>query len=1101
MLIDIANKNLKLKECAIAIICVALNIACTPHSQETSTQASQDSDVSELSFTVSEGTWMSVDVSPDGEEIVFDLLGDIYLLPVDGGSAKAIVSGGSSWDTEPRFSPDGSKIAFISDRVDANNIWTFDISTGATVQVTTEVREGLSGPEWSHDGKYLYARQKLNVESINYKGPWVLQRYDVETGSRRAVLGLDEYDHPEKGKVQVLGLTPTGPNVSSDGSYLYFAGQTGDLKQGGRRYISFQITRMNLETGSMEEITEGYDGAFRPAVSPDGRQLAFARREEGETHLYIRDLETDDERMVLSNITRDDSANRLMNDLIPGYAWTPDGQSIVLTKDGKIISIDAATGRVQNIPFSVDVALPLAPQIAPATRIRERDDLSPKVIRWLSSSPDGQKIAFQAVGKIWLFHREKGVVEKAFPGAFSASAFDTDDALEFTPSWSPDGQKIAFAEWSAVHGGAIRVFDFQTGEFTQITDKKGKYANPSWSPDGEKIMFVQNKNPFPAAGTLSPIPGRASGAFGVQLVELSTRETKEIFLERRSKVFTRPRFNSAGTAITLVVDAGYDNARFISVDIESGEQTTLVERKWSVDGSVSPSGDLSAIESHQSIFVFKSGLENNVGDESCGEIASFSGDSPIWLDDETLGWVYDRKFITASVERIEAQPCPVIEIQKQEPLDLHVPKRLVHGTIALVNARLIALSDEVGSVIENGALIITDGRISAMGTMDEMSIPDDVEMIDLEGATIMPGMIDMHGHPFQSYTSEINPKQNRPFLFNLAYGVTAIRDPSGPADVAFSTAELVESGQIIGPRYFGTGEPIAGYEVAYSERIDSLDKARAVVAKRKAKGAIHLKEYGIPTRKQRRWLAQAAREANMGIVNENTGDYHLVMAAATDGYTGVEHSLTQAPLYEDALQLLSASKMAYDPVLVFPRGGAGGRTYYLRQLDLLTDEKYMRFSDIGVAYFADRMAKRSQIPDHDYVFFKQGAAANDLKKAGGLVVSGSHAEGIALHFDVWSYVESGMTALDAIETVTLSAARATGIDADLGSLEPGKLADFIILENNPLDDIRHTLSIKQVVKGGVIYDGDTLNEVWPTAQQHNDFFWIRYNAAKKGLIR
>ncbi|MEM8987281.1 MAG: amidohydrolase family protein [Pseudomonadota bacterium] len=1095
------NASLIKAATTMAALAIAIS-ACAPSpDQEAGADASAGAESDDggriLNFTTNEGTWMSLDVSPDGETIVFDMLGDLYLLPVSGGMAEPILQG-AAWDIEPRFSPDGAKIAFISDRVGANNVWTYDVATGVVKQVTFEVQEGLASPEWSADGRSIYARQKLNIQSINYKGPWLLRQYDVEGGASTPVLGADEFKHPSGKVTQVAGLTPTGPSVSPDGAYLYYAGQLGEYKQRGRSFFAFQIARLDLESGETATLTEGYDGAFRPEVSPNNDYLAFARRDGGDTNLLVRDLATGEDRLLLKNITRDESANRFMNDLIPAYAWTPDGESIVIAKDGGIVRVNILSGDVQNIPFSADVSLDLAPTIAPQFRITDAD-VEPRVIRWLAPRPDGAAVAFQAVGKIWSLDRTSGEVEKLLPGDFFASAYDEDDAFEFSPAWSPRGDKLAYAVWNKRDGGAINIFDVATQQTRAVTDAPGQYANPNWSPDGKTLIYTANRTQFPEAGKLNPLSASSKGAFTINAVDLESGETSRLFVERRALAFPRARFTPDGAAIAFLAESGEAFARFVSVDVASGEETTLARKKWAMNADLSPSGDFIAFEAHQSVHIVSKLQEQSADENACGALGVFPGDSPVWLDDRTLAWVYDRTYTVASVISDLDTACPSIEVVERQPMSFSVPRRASRGALLLTNARLITVAGAARPVIENGAVLIEDGRIAAVGAAEDIETPEGVDVIDLEGATIMPGMIDMHAHPFSSYLSEINPQQHLPFIASLAYGVTTMRDPAGDSNVSFSTAELVETGQILGSRYFGAGNPIIGFDKLNSERIKTKEDAFTVVAKRKAKGAITLKEYGLPTRYQRQWLTEAARAADVGIINENTGDYHLVMSTAVDGYSGIEHSLTQAPLYKDALQLLAATNIAYDPVLVFPRAGAGGRRYFPNQLDLLSDEKYLGLSDIAVVFFMARQLQSFQVPAHDFVFLKQGAAANDLKQAGGRVVTGSHADGIVLHFDVWAYVESGMTPLDAIETATLSPARAIGVDRDLGSIEVGKIADFIIMRENPLENIRHTLSIEKVVKGGVVYDGDTLDEVWPIARTRPPFFWSRYIEQKKAI--
>src|SRR5690242_13727084 len=109
-----------------------------------------------VNFTTSKASWMSLDVSPDGRTIVFDLLGDLYTLPISGGTATRLTSG-LPMDVQPRFSPDGKRIVFVSDRSGGDNIWTMSLDKKDTVQITTGNDNLLASPEYTPDGKYIVA--------------------------------------------------------------------------------------------------------------------------------------------------------------------------------------------------------------------------------------------------------------------------------------------------------------------------------------------------------------------------------------------------------------------------------------------------------------------------------------------------------------------------------------------------------------------------------------------------------------------------------------------------------------------------------------------------------------------------------------------------------------------------------------------------------------------------------------------------------------------------------------------------------------------------------------------------------------------------------
>ncbi|MDH5588926.1 MAG: amidohydrolase, partial [Gemmatimonadota bacterium] len=222
----------------------------------------------DVSFPVSEGTWMDLDVSPDGSTIVFDLLGDIYTLSIAGGEATRI-SGGPAFEFQPRFSPDGTRIAFVSDRDGLNNVWTMAPDGSDPKQVTTEKERDVNSPTWSPDGEWIFARKHFVFSrSLGAGEIWMWHR----TGGS----GLQVSDRPNEQQDQ------GEPAVSPDGEWIYFSQ---DVTEGPFFQYNkdpnpgiYAILRRNLETGEQETVIRGAGGAIAPTPHPDGRRLAFVRR-------------------------------------------------------------------------------------------------------------------------------------------------------------------------------------------------------------------------------------------------------------------------------------------------------------------------------------------------------------------------------------------------------------------------------------------------------------------------------------------------------------------------------------------------------------------------------------------------------------------------------------------------------------------------------------------------------------------------------------------------------------------------------------------------------------------------------------------------------
>jgi Tol biopolymer transport system component len=236
-----------------------------------------------VSFTTTEGTWMSVDLSPDGRTLVFDLLGDLYALPVEGGQATRITSG-PAWDVQPRFSPDGRRIAFTSDRAGGDNLWVMNADGSDPTQVSKESFRLLNGPAWTPDGQYLLGRKHFtSTRSLGAGEVWM---YHVGGGSG---MRITERRNDQQDQGNEIAVSP-------DGRYLYFSedatsGPTFQYNKDPNPGI-YRIRRLDRETGDITTISGGPGGAARPVPSPDGEKLALVRRVRGESVLYVRDLAT-----------------------------------------------------------------------------------------------------------------------------------------------------------------------------------------------------------------------------------------------------------------------------------------------------------------------------------------------------------------------------------------------------------------------------------------------------------------------------------------------------------------------------------------------------------------------------------------------------------------------------------------------------------------------------------------------------------------------------------------------------------------------------------------------------------------------------------------
>src|SRR5580704_5395882 len=426
-----------------------------------------------IEFNTSEGTWMSLDVSPDGTMIVFDLLGDIYTVPVAGGEAKRIV-GGMSFESQPKFSPDGKMIAFLSDRGGAENVWIASAEGTNPKALTTGRNQSFCSPSWPADGQYTIASR-----AEGRIGAFSLWMYD-KNGGTGIRIGPAPPPTPAPGANEPRRQEPNkmGAVASPDGRYIYYAQRMGAFSYN----VSFplwQVYRFDRDSSETSTVTYAPGSAMRPLLSPDGKSLVYATRFEEGTGLRVRDLNTGKERWLICPVTRDDQESRATRDTMPGYAFMPDGKSLIVPIDGKIQRVDFQTGKASVIPFTAKVQAEIAPRVYFQHRVDDTPNLRARLIRWPALSPDGKHLAFGSLNKLWILDLPSGTPKR----------LTTSTTGEFMPTWSPDGRYIAYVTWSS-DGGQIFRIPAEGGTPERLTSESGYYADPVYSPDGAKIAFL-----------------------------------------------------------------------------------------------------------------------------------------------------------------------------------------------------------------------------------------------------------------------------------------------------------------------------------------------------------------------------------------------------------------------------------------------------------------------------------------------------------------------------------------------------------------------------------------------------------------------------------
>lgn len=1021
-------------------------------------------------ITLEEGTWMSVDVSANGQTLVFDLLGNLYTLPVTGGEATAI-STGPAYDQQPRFSPDGSRIVYISDKSGSDQVWISDADGSNAEARTSAPNAQFRSPEWTPDGNYVLA---LRHDDLAQGFTYDLYMYHVDGGS-----GVKVIDRAE---------TPAGPAPSPDGRWIYF--------NNAERQNS-TIRRFDRETGESYVLAAGYGGAVRPAVSPDGRWLAYGRRFDSEQRLVLRDLQTGAERVLELLMDRDQQEGFGDGDVLPGYSFTPDGAGIVYSAHGKIRRYDLATDTSAVIPFRAAFEQTLTGKVHFDREI-EDGPVRLKLLRWTHQSPDGGTLYFNAAGRNYRYDIASG----------GASPIADGPNMEYSPAVSPDGRWLAYSTWSDSDGGHIYKVPLDGGSPVQLTETAGHYEHLAWAPDGSKLTFLRyTGGAFRGEATLEEAlqveihwldaGGRGETRFVTPLQPRGTRRQT-----------VRPVFNTDGERIyygETINRQGFvpqDN-HLTSIRLDGTDRQRHLEFRLADDVIPSPDGRWVAFT--EQFEVYLTPMPQAGGDPVPVRITD--GQIPVYkLSDEggyfvnwadggqSITWGWGPSFYRISLEDAlnrdeEADP-------EETVIEVTAPRALATGLVLLRDARVITMGD--AGVIERGDILINGHRIEAVGRSGEIQAPPSTRVIDVSGKTIMPGIIDVHAHHLRGFDSEVLPEEDWQYVAQLAYGVTTIHNPSARAQIVFAQAEMIETGAYLGPRVYSTGDIIWLIEAAMARPVTDLDDARMQVRRLKALGATSIKQYLQPRREQRQWVVQASREEGLMVLPEGGGRTFHDMTLVMDGHTTIEHAIPIAPLYQDMKSLITHTGTYYVPTLMVGYGGPTAEAYFYQMSDVYEDEKLLTFTPYTDV--ASRARRRQMAPMEDYHFMTIAKTAAEILDEGGNVALGAHGnrQGLGAHWELWAMAMGGLSNMDALRTATTIPAESMGFDRDIGTLEPGKLADLLVLDANPLDDIRNTNTIRYVMKNGFLWHGDTMDQIWPEQKEFPGFHWERYQAWQRG---
>lgn len=1127
----------------------------------------------EVKFTTTEGTWMSVDISPDGKTIAFDLMGDIYTMPATGGKATPVTSG-IAYETHPRFSPDGKKILFTSDRTGSDNIWYIDMEKKDTIQLTKDRKEGYVSAIWTPDGEYIIASKGTTIPKL-----WM---YHKDGGG-----GIQLNDQP-------AGMKTIDPFMGHDGNLVYFS-----MRQGAWNYNAllpqYQIGTYDRKKGRLNSLTSRYGSAFTPTLSKDGQWLVYGSRYEDKTGLVLRNLKNGDEKWLAYPVQRDEQESIAPQGVLPGMAFTPDSKAVIASYGGKLWRLPVDGSAAAEIPFSADVRLELGPRLYTSYGVKDTTHALATQIRDAVPSPDGKKLAFTVLNRLYVMD---------YPGG-TARRLTTNNFTEAMPAWSPDGSQLVFVTWDEKDGGNLYKINVNAKSTPiRLSQETGFYMQPAWSYNNRiaffkapKRIFKDAESPF-YSGSEAELAWIPANGGAVNIIEGGgnkgnvhfTKDTSRVYLNSGGGNLISVRWDGTDEKVHAKISGITTFGFVLDEDDHNLQKQDYVMGKYMANmnaqdycmlpaGSSSkepqnlpvnastilmaPVGNKAIAQVNNNIYVVtipEAGKTPaiNVSTPAASifpvrQLTEIGGDFPAWEANGkkvhySLGnghWVYDTeraqffedslktakkaddkrkadsvaalmakgpeakkladslakkrmdsltlaaKSDTSKAKKDSLALAAKKKESKYEPDEMQVkvfyPKDMPDGIILLRNARIVTMKGN--EVIENGDILIVNNRIKAVGKTGTLNAPANAKVVDCSGKTITPGFVDTHAHMWPFWG--LHKNEVWMYAANLAYGVTTTRDPqTGTTDV-LTYGDMVDAGQIVGPRVYSTG-PGVGY---WAYNLKDLEQTRNILKQySKYYNTKTIKMYLVGNRQHRQWIIMAAKEQGLMPTTEGGLDYKLNMTQLFDGYPGHEHAIPIYPLYKDVTQTIASSKMTVTPTLLVSYGGPWAENYYYTTQSPLKDPKLNKFTPYEE--LSSKARRRvgglgGWFTEEDHVFSKHAEGIKSIVEQGGLAGIGSHGQlqGLGYHWEVWSVASGGMSNHDALKTATIHGATGLGLDKDLGSIETGKLADLVIMNANPLDNIKNTNTISHVMKNGRLYDGNTLDEIAPGNKKLDDSIW------------
>jgi len=960
-------------------------------------------DVAHLrTVTLTEGTNMAGAVSPDGSTLVIALQGSLWTLPAEGGEATPITDLDAE-ATAPAWSPNGDRIAYQAFSDHHYQIWTV-APDGTDPRPVTEGPFDHREPAWSPDGTRIAFSSDRALE-----GSYDIWTLHLETG--------------ETHRITAAGLNQHSPAWTPDGERL--------------AWVEGPAIRALDGTGREEEIARLAAGsAGPPSWSPDGSRLVYQDN--------ARQLVLDGERITSGE------------DVFPfPVSWFPDGR-FLYTADGGLRVRGPGGGEAGEIAFSATLELSRAP-----ARVRERrfDTLDPRPARGIFSpvaSPDGRRIAFMALGDLWVME----VDEEWNPGV--PERLTDDRYIEWMPSWGPDGDRLYF---SSDRGGDGRpdlyAIDLADGAVTRVSQTAdSRMVFPRVSPDGTRFAYIHGGNQ------------------SLMVHDLRTGELRRVVGQAYASNVGGPSWSPDGSWIALA-DIERANTRFREgrnliriVEVESGEARFVEPGPWPAGLSErfeagpawSPDGRWLAFIMSSTLHLMPVGPDG----EPTGparRLVDEPADMPSWSPDGR-GVLYMSSGRLKVVDVEDGTPREIPVAIEWAPAVPEGETRILAG--AVWDGLVPALARDV-EIRLRGARI--EGIVPAGADPAGEAAAAGASFIDASHLTVIPGLWDAHVHPrVQDFTGQW-------WAVQLAYGITTVLSNGVSTYHTQLQHEALETGRWVGPRLL-TAPIFDGQLPYYGHHRSVFDEAALELEIEKARelDMDYLKAYVRAPVSFMRRTGEAARE--MGVPSGS----HFLSPGIQAGLGGTTHlSASQRMGYSFAQ---SAAGRSYQDVIALYTEGAFDLSSHHTRSNILGDDPGIledpRFLELMPPNYRAAVQAEASSPPTDAQRARVIADVETparILEGGGLVTIGSDTPlswpALGLHAQLRGFAWR-VTNHQALQAVTLNAARYAHADRDLGSIEPGKIADLVFVHGNPLDDVANAARVELVMKNGVTY---TIEEI------------------------